>query len=184
MKILLVDNGSSYLDKLVGILKPHDVSIIPFSQLNNEFYADCVILSGGHSFPILGNEEKFSREINFVKEIKIPIFGICLGFQLIAHAFGAELKRLEKKENGILDIEILEEDQIFKWIDNFKVFENHRWVISKVPTDLIALAKSKDGIEAVKHKSLPIYGVQFHPEMFVDQTCGERILKNFLGTIG
>lgn len=74
-------------------------------------------------------------------------------------------------------------DDLFLGIDKFSVYEAHRFVVRETPPELIVLAKSKDGIEAFKHISLPIYGVQFHPEMFIDQTAGKSVFENFLSLI-
>ncbi len=99
---------------------------------------------------------------------------------MIADAFGAKLGRLPQKEQGILNIEVIEPDQIFLGIPNSQVFDNHHWAVRKLGHELIALARSKDGIEVIKHRAKLIYGVQFHPEMFIEQTCGNEILRNFL----
>lgn len=102
---------------------------------------------------------------------------------MIANVFKAELNLMENKEKGIVDIEVIEQDKLFSNIPNFKVFESHRWVVQDAGDNLKALAKSRDGIEVIKHKILPIHAVQFHPEMFVEETCGDEIFNNFLKTI-
>ncbi|MEI6144754.1 MAG: gamma-glutamyl-gamma-aminobutyrate hydrolase family protein, partial [Candidatus Berkelbacteria bacterium] len=77
----------------------------------------------------------------------------------------------------------IQNDPIFANISNLKVYESHRWIVKKVGEDLLALAKSEDGIEVIKHKNRLIYGVQFHPEMLADDTCDQTIIKNFLTLI-
>lgn len=114
---------------------------------------------------------------------KKPIFGICFGFELIASAFGAKLKLLRKRDKGIADIQVVKKDKIFDNIMTFQVYESHRWVVKELSDKLQVLAVSRDGIEIVRHKSRRIYGVQFHPEMFVQQTCGQMIFNNFLKLI-
>jgi GMP synthase (glutamine-hydrolysing) len=182
MNILVIDNGTSYLPQLKKLLKNHQVSIQEFSgiQIEDANQYDAVILSGGHNFPINGNESKLEKEIELVKSTNVPLFGICFGFEIIAYCFGAELELMNKKEKGILDIDVIVPDVIFNQIPNFKVFESHRWVVKETSAQLIALAKSKDGIEAMKHATKSIYGVQFHPEMFVKKSCGDEIFLNFL----
>lgn len=141
---------------------------------------DAIILSGGHSFTIEGNDSRLNDEVEIIKNSTQPILGICYGFELIAHAFGTKLELLPAKEKGIITIEVVEPDRIFTNIPSFEVFENHRYVVKETTEDLIVLAQSKDGIEAIKHKTRPLYGVQFHPEMFVEQSCGDEIFDNFL----
>ncbi|MCX6735898.1 MAG: gamma-glutamyl-gamma-aminobutyrate hydrolase family protein [Candidatus Parcubacteria bacterium] len=185
MKFLLIDNGTSYLSQLKNLLSGYSFQVIKYFELSsiNIDDFDVIILSGGHRLPIEGNEGLFCEEITLVKNSKQPIFGICFGFEIIAHAFGAKLERMQNKEHNIIDIKINEPDSIFLDILNFQVFENHRWVVREVPENLMVLAVSKDGIEAIKHKTKPIYAVQFHPEMFVEKTCGDEIFCNFLRTI-
>ncbi len=186
MKILIVNNGTKHLEQLQDLLPRGTVhTTVAFSEIDKDKAEsfDLTILSGGYSFPVLGNEEKLKKEIAFITHYKKPIFGICFGFELIAFTFGAQLERMEKKERGILTVEVLEPDSIFLNISHFDVFEAHRWVVKELGSTCIALAKSKDGIEAIKHKTRPMYAVQFHPEMFVDKTCGDEIFRNFLEII-
>lgn len=185
MKILIIDNGSSYLNKIKETISETSFDVEPFSNIDLEKIKnyDGVILSGGHDFPVVGNENKLADEIELIKNINKPILGICFGFELIAHIYKSELTRSKEKEKGILDLEILQNDPIFNNLSNLKVYESHRWIVRNVGEDLLALAKSEDGIEVIKHKYRPIYGVQFHPEMFADYTCGQTIIKNFLDQI-
>lgn len=185
MKILVIDNGTSYLNQLKNLLSDTSLEVINYSEINqaNSENFDAIILSGGHDFPVSGNGYRLEKEINLITDSKKPIFGICFGFELIASIFGAKLELMENKEHGILDIQVIEPDKIFLKIPNFQVFESHRWVIKKPAHDLIALAQSKDGIEAIKHRIHPIYAVQFHPEMFTDKTCGDEIFRNFLNLV-
>lgn len=185
MKILIINNGTKHLSQLKKLLAGLPFEVVNYSKINvaHAKNFDVIILSGGHDFPIYGNETLLKNEINLIKASKAKIFGICFGFELIAYAFGAELKLLQNQDHGIIDINITKPDKIFSNIPNFQVYEGHRWVIKKTAADLIELARSKDGIGAIKHKKRPIYAVQFHPEMFVDKTCGDEIFYNFLNLI-
>jgi GMP synthase (glutamine-hydrolysing) len=143
---------------------------------------DAIILSGGYRFNVLDHEKDYTKELKLIRTGKKPIFGICLGFELICYAYHEKLEKLLMKENNIIKLKILKNDKIFKNIKNIRVFENHRWRVRKVK-NLVALASSKDGIEMVMHRSKPIYGVQFHPEKFHNKTQGYKILKNFISMI-
>lgn len=186
MKVLIIDNGTGYLNQLQSLL-PLGTShtTIAFSEIDRDAAGnfDVAILSGGHSFPVVGNENRLKKEIDFVSNYQGPIFGICFGFELIASTFGAKLERMESKEHGVLDIEVVEPDKIFLNIPNFSVYESHRWIVRDPGEQFITLAQSKDGVEAIKHKIRPIYAVQFHPEMFIDKTCGDEIFHNFWNLI-
>ncbi|MBP6865955.1 MAG: gamma-glutamyl-gamma-aminobutyrate hydrolase family protein [Candidatus Pacebacteria bacterium] len=182
MKILIINNETKHLGELQELLKKHEVSVVEFSALQNTDpdYFNAIVLSGGSMFPVLGNEEKLLRETNLVLNTPKPIFGICFGFELIAHLFGAELEAMSAKENGILEINVTEPSDLFLDIKNFQVYEAHRFVVKELPNSLVSLAESKDGIEAFRHKEKEIYAVQFHPEMFPDKTAGKDIFENFL----
>lgn len=180
-KILLIDNYSVFIKELVNSLKEHQLKIIKFNQIkeNSVKNFDKLILSGGHSLNVKNHTKEYSNEIKLIRNSDIPILGICLGFELIGHAFGERLQLLSVKEEGILEVQKIHDDFLLKNLVNFKVYENHRWTIKKT-SKLKTLAKSKDGTEIIKHPEKTIYGVQFHPEKFVNKTQGIKILNNFL----
>ena len=185
MKILLINNETKHLKELQALLKQHEIINIKFNEINLSEISnyDIAILTGSSSYPVLGNEDKYKKEINLIKSLEIPIIGICLGFELIGHAFGATLILLNEKKKGTVTIKILKQDKIFKDVPNFKVFEAHRWCIKEMPNTLTPLAKSKDGIEIIKHKNEEIYGLQFHPSLYTDKMCGDEIFINILNKI-
>lgn len=187
MQTLIIDNGTSYLAQLKKLLDcPTEViSYLDIPRNDNRYFDDfdAVVLSGGHDFPVLGNEVRLGGEMELIYNFQKPLFGICYGFELIAATFGAKLELLENRAHGIIDIEMVQYDDILQNIPNFKVYESHRWVVQEPLSELSVLARSKDGVEAIKHKKRPIYGVQFHPEMFVDETCGDEIFRNFLTSV-
>ena len=185
MKILIVDNGTSYLGKLQDLLAGHHVEIEPFGGpgLDRAGGFDLIILSGGHEMPVMGNEALFEREIELIRQGDIPMLGICLGFELIAHAFGSTLQLMENGEKGIVEIYPSIKSRLFAGIDKLVVYESHRWVVDEISEELVELARSDDGIEMIQHATAPIYGFQFHPEMFPDQTVGDDIFRNLVQEI-
>jgi GMP synthase (glutamine-hydrolysing) len=110
--------------------------------------------------------------------------GICLGHQIIGRAFGGEVARGESGEYAAVEIDILEPDDLFKGLGRkLTVWESHRDEVSRLPEDFILLAKSEVcAVEAMKHKSKSIYGVQFHPEVH-HTPDGFDILRNFVNVI-
>ena len=141
---------------------------------------DIIVLSGSSGYPIVGNEQQLQKEMLLVRHSKVPVIGICYGCELIVNTFGGVLEQMNEKKKGIIDIEVIVPDPIFGGRQRFEVYEGHRWRIKELPVGFIDLARSKHGIEAVKHKELPIYGLQFHPEKFVDETYGDEILRNII----
>ncbi|MDQ3099263.1 MAG: gamma-glutamyl-gamma-aminobutyrate hydrolase family protein [bacterium] len=181
MDILVVDNGSYYLDNLIRLLPQSTVEVISYNKLlgitcNNY---DAIILSGGHGLSVINHEKNYEAELELIRSIQVPLLGICLGSELIAFAYGSQLVRMEHKEKGLIHIEITKPDPVFRSVYNILVYESHRWAISTLSKELVQLAISKDGIEVFRHASRPIYGVQFHPEAFVEVTNGNVLLKNF-----
>ena len=100
MNILLVDNQTSYLQKLLQLLYKHKYKVVKYSDIDtlNLDNFDATILSGGHGFSVMQNEERFSKEVGFIINSPKPILGICFGFELISHTFGGRLKLMENKE--------------------------------------------------------------------------------------
>ncbi len=174
MKVLLIDNGTTLLEKLRTLI-PGEEFVVRFDNLKmvNTDNFDLIILSGSHDNSIVWDGDKYIDEINFVKNTKKPLIGICFGFELIVKAFGGEINELENKDRGIREIEILNSNIYNK--KTIKVYESHRWTVGKLPEFFDILAKSEIGSEIIKHKTLPIYGFQFHPENFVDELEGDEI---------
>ena len=181
MQILVIDNNTSYLESLKKILSPHSFSVIKWDdfkyyQLDNY---NLIIFSGGHPNSVEYQHKLYEEEIKTILRSNIPLLGICLGFELIVYAFGGRLKELPEKEKGEIEIKIINNNTVLKNITSLKVYESHRWIAESLPKELIPLAKSKDGIEIVKHITRFIYGFQFHPEIIVDKK-GLKIFENLL----
>jgi GMP synthase (glutamine-hydrolysing) len=179
MKILIINNGTYFLKELKAALKEHEVSVISFNKVNQINDFDKIILSGGHKLNVENHSKKYKKEIDIIRSSSKPILGICLGFELIGKTFGEDLIKLEKREKEILNVKFIKKDKLLEGLNKFKVFEDHRWAIKEVHF-MIPLAQSKEGIEIIKHPKKETYGVQFHPEMFVNKTEGLTILNNFL----
>lgn len=182
MDILVVNNKTSFLKELKHLLAEDNLHVVDSQQLDNVLpdEHDLIMISGGHSLPIVSHKDYFSKEIELVKKSSKPVLGICLGFEIVAVAFGGNLVRLESEEKGPLDIEILEPDNpLFAGVERLEVFESHRWGINELPGDLVGLARSKDGYEVIKHRDKEVYGFQFHPEKFFDTKSAETLMSNF-----
>ncbi len=182
MKILLINNGevsSGELEKMLRV--KHTVDMIDWKKddVGDENQYDLIILSGGHTDPVVGNDKMLKSEMDLIKRTKKPLLGISYGCELVAFVFGGHLERLESSRKGSVDVNVVEPDPLFQDCRHFKAFENERWVITDVSRDLQPLAFSSFGIEAIKHVSRPIYGLQFDPEKFEEIASGEKILSNY-----
>lgn len=183
MKILLIDNGSSFLDKLSELIPGQEIICKwdNISDIKTEDF-DLVILSGGHNFEIEGNEKRLEKELNLIRNTKKPLIGICYGCELIAKAFGGVLEKSLDKHKGIIDVSFTDES-ILKRGGKVKVYENHSWIIKTLPTNFVSLAHSEHGPEIIKHRDLPIYGFQFHPEKCVEETEGGEVFLSVLDSL-
>jgi anthranilate synthase len=187
-KILLINNKTHFIDDLLATLHPYKVAVVDFQKVKQEDIEgfDCVILSGGGSAGEVAESKLLYRgEIEIVKASKIPVFGICEGFQVIAAAYNSDFRVLQNYRRGVNAIRILVEDPIFKHIKKFELlaFEYHHIAVERLGNQLIPLAVSSDGIEVMRHKNKLIYASQFHPEELQAGSNGHIILKNFLAMI-
>ncbi|MBA3345909.1 MAG: aminodeoxychorismate/anthranilate synthase component II [Gemmatimonadales bacterium] len=118
---------------------------------------------------------------------KVPLLGVCLGHQAIGQAFGADVVRADRLMHGKTTMVAHQGHPLFRSIPApFEVMRYHSLVVSpeRLPEDLAITAWSADRpagseIMALCHRSLPIYGVQFHPES-VATPEGRKLLANFL----
>ncbi len=181
MKILLIDNGTTLLHKLQRAI-PCEVLVRTWNHLKEIPWKeiDGVILSGGSLFEIVGNEKRLKNEVQIIHDSKKLLIGICFGCELIAETFGARLEKDSADHAGVIDIHVLNPEDIFEDRLQFSVCEHHRWLVKDLPEDFDVLATSRHGIEMFRHKTRPIYGLQFHPEQFEKAEDGERILLNIL----
>jgi len=189
--ILIIDNGSQYthLIKRTARELGYDAEMI-YAKADQSIFDDFmkrgiseIIISGGPKSvfkepPNLGN---YVCEQVRDGKIKLPLLGICYGHQMIAHVFGGTVDKGESAEYGTGEIEIEKDGKIFCGIPRkLKVWVSHFDQVTELPQGFEKLARSDTcEIEAMAHVERPIFGVQFHPEVWHTEN-GEKILKNFL----
>ena len=120
------------------------------------------------------------------RETQIPILGVCLGHQGIASHFGAKITHAPEVMHGKRSQIFHNKTGIFKDIPSpFTAMRYHSLAITNLPSKLEILAQTKSNngetIMAIRHKNLPIFGVQFHPES-IGTEHGKKLLENFLST--
>ncbi len=121
---------------------------------------------------------------------KIPVLGVCLGHQAIGEAFGGRVVRCDRIMHGKTTLVEHVDDPLFAGIDSpLEVMRYHSLVVEpeSLPAELEVIAWSADRprgreIMALRHRALPIWGVQFHPES-VGTAAGARLLENFLSAL-
>ncbi len=188
--ILMIDNYDSftynvvqYFGKLgadIRVFRNDKITVEEIESLKPE----ALVISPG---PCTPREAGVSVEAIRYFADKVPILGICLGHQSIGFAFGAKIVRAKKLMHGKASKIVHNEEGLFKGMKNpFSAIRYHSLVIDRnsLPPELEITAESEDDREimGIKHKSLPIYGVQFHPESILTED-GIKIIENFLNTI-
>jgi len=148
---------------------------------------DLVILTG--SSALLSKprtRELFQPEIDLVRSAKFPVLGICYGHQIIGSAFDAPMRDLGQMFRGYEKVSVVKKHPLFDGLpSDLVVSESHRQELTKVPNEFQHLAQSTTSkVEAMVHRSRPIYGLQFHPERSNDEhPHGRMILQNLLKQI-
>ena len=148
---------------------------------------DLIILTGSSALLSKpGTRDLFKPEIDLVRKAGFPILGICYGHQIIGSAFGAPMRDLGQMLRGYEKVSVVQKHQLFDGLpSDLVVAESHRQELTKVPDEFQHLAQSTTSkVEAIVHRSRPIYGVQFHPERSTDDhPHGRIIIQNLLKQI-
>jgi para-aminobenzoate synthetase component II len=184
--LLVIDNYDSFTYNLVQYLGElgQEVRVVRNDEIAAADIAglapSTIVISPG---PCTPNEAGISLEVIETYAGKIPILGVCLGHQAIGQAFGGKIVRAARVMHGKTSQISHDGRGMFTGLPNpFQATRYHSLLIerSSVPACLEITAESPDGeIMAVRHTSLPIEGVQFHPESFLT-TSGKDLLRNFL----
>lgn len=193
MRTLVIDNyltpGSPQIERLYEILQEvtvHTVEVKDYTTLSRseEFKnVDIIILSGSSSrLSEPGVAESYAIEADIVKAVEKPLLGICFGHQLLGIAYSEPVQMMDEMLEGYYMVEKRGDDELFEGMgDKFLVMQSHKEFLEAIPYDFIKLADSPTcPVEVMKHRVLPKYGVQFHPERFDDKhPAGLTILENF-----
>jgi len=189
VKILVIDNFDSFVYNLVNYLEElgADTTVMRNDQLGRVDYADFdgILISPGPGHP---RESQGTLDaISFSAYNSKPLLGICLGHQAIGQSFGAKVDRAQELLHGKTSLIHHSENGIFSGIpQDYVAIRYHSLAIMEedFPESLEVIARSESGvIMGIKHKTLPINGLQFHPESILTEH-GHDILRNWLNSIG
>jgi anthranilate synthase component 2 len=113
----------------------------------------------------------------------LPLLGVCLGHQAIGAALGGKVVRAQVQMHGKASTITTDREGVFRGLpERFSVIRYHSLAIEResLPADLLVTATAEDGeIMGVRHRGVPLEGVQFHPESILSEH-GHAMLKNFL----
>ena len=175
--ILVVDNESLHT-KEIGLLFPgQNITFCQYNKIPDTKNYDLIVLSWWSHYSVMHQPSPYKKEISLIRNSKVPILGICLWCQLIAHAFGSTVKKMSEK--------LVKEIEIRNNLDakDYKVFEAHKYAIKTLWSEIEGISKSKYGYEIIRHKTRPLRWFQFHPEADMEHTEWKKILKEILDII-
>ena len=182
--ILLIDNFDSFTYNLRDYFLQLGVQIVvhrndvPLEVISRETY-EAIVLSPGPGLP--ENSGNLMEVLDYY-HLKLPVLGIYLGHQAIGEFFGANLTRAHQPMHGkISNIEILGDNFLFNDLEkNIEVVRYHSLILNKIPNELLITSQTENNeIMSSMHKSLPISGIQFHPEAYLTKD-GMKILQNWI----
>jgi anthranilate synthase/aminodeoxychorismate synthase-like glutamine amidotransferase len=193
--LLLIDNYDSFTHNLahyfielgqdVKVVRNDEINCTDIENINPEY----LVFSPGPCTP-----DQAGISLQAIKQFsgKIPILGVCLGHQAIGQVFGATLLNAQQIRHGKTSMVYHQQSKLFQDVSSpFQATRYHSLLLGTNtipdsfnitawcnPTDKASLGVDSE-VMAIEHKSLPIYGVQFHPESLLTE-FGHKILENFL----
>lgn len=189
--ILVIDNYDSFTYNLVHLVGRHtdDVEVVRNDDLTvreiKERAPEGILISPGPGRPDeAGVTEPVIRELGDTT----PILGVCLGHQAIGDVFGGEIVQADELMHGKTSPVYHEGTDLFSGVDrSFEATRYHSLVIDPETfphgeLEVTATTESKGAIMALRHRSQPLYGIQFHPESVMTR-AGPRIVENWLSTV-
>jgi anthranilate synthase/aminodeoxychorismate synthase-like glutamine amidotransferase len=184
--LLLIDNYDSFTYNLAQYFGELGATLLV--KRNDEIsVADIEALAPGHIVisPGPGRPEDAGISVDVIRRYgaRIPVLGVCLGHQSIGQAFGAKVVRARAPVHGKAEEIVHDGNALFRGLPKpLRGGRYHSLVVDgrTVPKDLRISARTRDGIVmALRHRRLPVFGVQFHPESILTPD-GQMLLRNFL----
>ena len=178
-----VHNLASYFEELgeeITLVRNDKISMSQIETWIEDGTLDGLLISPGPKSP-----QDCGMSLEALRRFagRIPILGICLGHQIIGYSWGAKIRKGDKPMHGKISVVNNNGHHMFADLPaKFKVTRYHSLVVDEksLPSCLAIDAMSEDGaIMAIHHKTLPVYGIQFHPEAVLTE-YGHELLQNFI----
>ncbi len=185
-KVLFIDNFDSFTYNLVDDFCKRnceakvyraDTDIEQLKKLAEEFDPDLLVISPGPGTPDTAGVSLSA--VGYFKD-KLPIFGVCLGHQVIGQYFGGKVGHAPAPMHGKPSRVTHNQQGIFAGVENpLQAGRYHSLCVLEMPDCLKKTAEFEGVVMGLEHKNLPIYGVQFHPESILTP-AGGKIIENVL----
>ena len=190
MNVVIVDNHDSFTYNLVDLLG-QVTGTTPTVVANDgvsledlrRMAPDAIVISPGPGHP--GRARDFGVCTDVIRGLGVPVLGVCLGHQGIAHVFGASVDHAPEPMHGRISTVFHDGLDVFAGIPSgFRAVRYHSLLVrGEIPDDLVVNGWTADGLPmAVRHRTLPLRGVQFHPESVLTEH-GHRLVSNFLDLV-
>lgn len=191
MAIYIIDNYDSFTFNLFQLIQSNtseEVVVVRNDKISCEelkaLKPSRIVLSPGPGHPSVDGDFGVCKDIvQRAAELNCPVLGVCLGHQGMAAHLGGSVVRAPQIVHGKTSmIDVKQDTPLFKGLgDSIKVMRYHSLVVEKAPADFVVTATEQVHglIMAMQHKSLPVYGVQFHPES-IGTPDGQQMIRNFL----
>ncbi|WP_407549833.1 aminodeoxychorismate synthase component I [Streptomyces sp. Pv4-95] len=186
MRILLVDNYDSFTYNLVHRIAEatgHEPVVMrnddPAWRPETLDGFDAVVLSPGPGSPDREGDFGICREL--IQTCELPLLGICLGHQGLAHWHGGTVRRAPEPRHGRTSPVLHDGTGLFAGIPSpMEVVRYHSLTVTDLPAELEATARTPDGVlMGLRHRQRPMWGVQFHPESICTEH-GHQLMRNFV----
>lgn len=183
--VIVIDNYDSFTYNIVDYLKQLSANVVVIKndaitvQELQQYNPKHIVISPGPHSPVHAG-----ISVEIIRHLKhIPILGVCLGHQAICYAFGADIVKANRPMHGMQSKLLHDNKTIFELIpSSYVITRYHSLVVDKstLSSDLEISAYADDGeIMAIRHKTYPIEGIQFHPESILTDH-GIDLFRNFL----
>jgi len=185
-KILVLDCGSQVSHLIcrrcreVGVYSELMSITTPFEEVK-KFGPKGIIISGGPDSVYEEGAPQLSEEAwKWIRETKLPVLGICYGLQLMIHAHGGKVGPCDAREYGHSELNVLDRNELFEGVsEKTLVWMSHGDKVIKLPSDFKVIATTSNSeFAAVQHTSLPLEGLQFHPEV-THSVEGTKMIGNW-----
>lgn len=183
-KTLIIDNFDSFtynifqhMGQVCGIEPTVVLNTMPLEQIEFDRY-DCIIVSPGPGTPAVAADVGISAHV--IRQSRLPLLGVCLGHQCMAHEHGMEIVLAPEPMHGRVSVIRHDGRGVFQGLPPaLPVVRYHSLVVKEVAGPFELTAWGEDGvIHGIRHRTRPLHGVQFHPESICTE-AGGALFRNF-----